>query len=230
MTVSVWRTSWPRSRGSGATSRTTGRVSTPAWRSAAPGPSSSHSRSRAARRTRAIPLRSARPTSRRHRPASSPSAAFGQVDEHQRASLDGAQPRRLACEVPPVEEDHRFADGQFLGYLTDRCQRGRWQPVEQVIGDRFPVPLSHPRPRGRPPGRSRRLPGLPGPGQARPCRRSCRGPDQGGCPRRFRGNVRRNCVWRHRRVGLPRLTCGRDRNKIPYAQVKAKREDLPADL
>jgi len=30
----------------------------------------------------------------------------------------------------PVEEDHRFADGQFLGYLTDRCQGGRWQPVE----------------------------------------------------------------------------------------------------
>jgi hypothetical protein len=24
----------------------------------------------------------------------------------------------------PVEEDHRFADGQFLGYLADRCQRG----------------------------------------------------------------------------------------------------------
>jgi hypothetical protein len=28
-------------------------------------------------------------------------------------------------ELPPVEEDHRFADGQFLGYLTDRCQGGR---------------------------------------------------------------------------------------------------------
>jgi hypothetical protein len=53
-----------------------------------------------------------------------------QVDEHQRASLDGAQPRRLARELPSVEEDHRFADGQFLGYLTDRCQGGRWQPVE----------------------------------------------------------------------------------------------------
>ena len=52
-------------------------------------------------------------------------ADVGQVDEHQRASLDGAQPRRLACELPPVEEDHRFADGQFLGYLTDRCQGGR---------------------------------------------------------------------------------------------------------
>src|SRR6202011_3749747 len=45
-------------------------------------------------------------------------ADVGQVDEHQRASLDGAQPRRLACDLPPVEEDHRFADGQFLGYLT----------------------------------------------------------------------------------------------------------------
>jgi len=51
-------------------------------------------------------------------------ADVGQVHEHQRASLDGAQPRRLACELPPVEEDHRFADGQFLGYLTDRCQGG----------------------------------------------------------------------------------------------------------
>ena len=61
-------------------------------------------------------------------------ADVGQVDEHQRASLDGAQPRRLASELPPVEEDHRFADGQFLGYLTDRCQGGRWQPVEYVIG------------------------------------------------------------------------------------------------
>ena len=28
-------------------------------------------------------------------------ADVGQVDEHQRASLDGAQPRRLACELPP---------------------------------------------------------------------------------------------------------------------------------
>ncbi len=64
-------------------------------------------------------------------------ADIGQVDEHQRASLDGAQPRRLACELPPVEEDHRFADGQVLGYLTDRCQGGRWQLVEQVIGDGF---------------------------------------------------------------------------------------------
>jgi hypothetical protein len=39
-------------------------------------------------------------------------ADVGQVDEHQRASLDGAQPRRLARELPPVEESHRFADGQ----------------------------------------------------------------------------------------------------------------------
>jgi hypothetical protein len=28
------------------------------------------------------------------------------------------------------EEDHRFADSQFLGYLTDRCQGGRWELVE----------------------------------------------------------------------------------------------------
>jgi hypothetical protein len=27
-----------------------------------------------------------------------------------------------AGELPPVEEDHRFADGQFRGYLTYRCQ------------------------------------------------------------------------------------------------------------
>jgi hypothetical protein len=26
------------------------------------------------------------------------------------------------------EEDRRFADGQFLGYLTDGCQRRRWRP------------------------------------------------------------------------------------------------------
>ena len=60
------------------------------------------------------------------------------------ASLDGAQPWRLACELPPVEEDHRFADGQFLGRLTDRCQGGRWQSVEQVIGDGLPVPATAP--------------------------------------------------------------------------------------
>jgi hypothetical protein len=57
-------------------------------------------------------------------------ADVGEVDEHQGASLDGAQPRRLAGELPPAEEDHRFADGQFLGYLADRGQGGRRQPVE----------------------------------------------------------------------------------------------------
>ena len=88
-------------------------------------------------------------------------------------------------QLPPVEKDHRFADDQFLGYLTDRYQRGRWQPVEQVIGDEFPAPLSHPRPRGRPPGRSRRLPGLPGPGQ--------RG-------RGRQGPVRRRGAWRRPRA------------------------------
>ena len=41
-------------------------------------------------------------------------------------------------------------------------------------------------------------------------------PDSAGC-----GNVRRNCVWRHRRAGWPRLTCGRDRNETPSTQVKA---------
>jgi hypothetical protein len=30
------------------------------------------------------------------------------------------------------------------GYLTGRRQRGGWQPVEQVIGDEFPAPVSHP--------------------------------------------------------------------------------------
>jgi hypothetical protein len=43
---------------------------------------------------------------------------------------------------------------------------------------------------------------------------------------RFRGNVPCNCVRHLRRVGWPRLTCGRDWNKSPYAQVKAKREVL----
>jgi hypothetical protein len=28
-------------------------------------------------------------------------ADVGQVDEHQRTSLDGAQPRRFTCELPP---------------------------------------------------------------------------------------------------------------------------------
>ena len=65
-------------------------------------------------------------------------ADVGQVDEHQRPSLDGAQPRRLARELSPVEEDHRLADGQFPGHLTDRCRGGMWQPVEQVIGDGVP--------------------------------------------------------------------------------------------
>jgi len=58
----------------GRQARTVLSASDRAWRSAAPGPSSSHSRSRAALRTRAIPLRT-RPTSWRHWPESSPSAA-----------------------------------------------------------------------------------------------------------------------------------------------------------
>ena len=125
-------------------------------------------------------------------------ADVGQVDEHQRASLDGAQSRRLACELPPVEEDHRFADGQFLGYLTDRCQGGRWQPVEQVIGDEFPMPLSHPRPRSRPPGRCRRLPELPDPGQRGQGRRGL--VRRRGAGRRPRGAAR----WRWRRPSAGR--------------------------
>jgi hypothetical protein len=60
----------------------------------------------------------------------------------------------------------------------------------------------------------------------RPAAAAVAGQDQGGCRRRFRGNASRNCVWRHPRVGWPRLTCGRDPNKTPSAQVKAKREDL----
>jgi hypothetical protein len=45
-------------------------------------------------------------------------------------------------------------------------------------------------------------------------------------PRRFRGDVARNCEWRYRRVGWPCLTRGRNQNKIPYAQVQARREVL----
>jgi hypothetical protein len=51
------------------------------------------------------------------------------------------QPRWLAGELPSVEEDHRFADGQFLGYLTGRCQGSWGQFVEQVTGDGLPVPV-----------------------------------------------------------------------------------------
>jgi hypothetical protein len=45
------------------------------------------------------------------------------------------------------------------------------------------------------------------------------GQDQGGCARRFRGNARRNCAWRHRRVGGARLAYGPDRTKAPSAQA-----------
>jgi hypothetical protein len=38
-----------------------------------------------------------------------------QVDEHQRASLDGAQAGRIASERRAVQEYHLFAYGQFLG-------------------------------------------------------------------------------------------------------------------
>jgi hypothetical protein len=58
------------------------------------------------------------------------------------------------------------------------------------------------------------------------CRAAATGRDQGRCAPRFRGNVRRNCVRSLRRVGWPRSTCGRDRNRAASAQVKAKREDL----
>jgi hypothetical protein len=47
-------------------------------------------------------------------------AGISQVNKHQPASLDRAQPRRLTGEVPPVEKNHRFADGQFSGQLLDR--------------------------------------------------------------------------------------------------------------
>jgi len=39
------------------------------------------------------------------------STDIGQVDEHQRTSLDSAQPGRIAGELPAVQEDHRFAYG-----------------------------------------------------------------------------------------------------------------------
>jgi hypothetical protein len=53
----------------GRQARTVLSASDRAWRSAAPGPSSSHSRSRAALRTRAMPLRSARLTAAAYRGA-----------------------------------------------------------------------------------------------------------------------------------------------------------------
>jgi len=42
------------------------------------------------------------------------------------------------------------------------------------------------------------------------CRAAVAGQDQGRRARRFRGNVPRNCVRGLRRVGWPRLTCGRE--------------------
>jgi hypothetical protein len=60
----------------------------------------------------------------------------------------------------------------------------------------------------------------------RPCRAAVTGQDQGRRAGRFRGYVPRNCVWRLRRVGWPRLTCERTPNGAAFAQVKAKREHL----
>jgi hypothetical protein len=45
-------------------------------------------------------------------------------------------------------------------------------------------------------------------------------------PPRFRGNVRAIAYGASRRVGWPCLTCGRDRNRVAFAQVSPKREDL----
>jgi hypothetical protein len=50
--------------------------------------------------------------------------------------------------------------------------------------------------------------------------------EQGRCAPRFRGNVRRNCVWRSNAVGRACLTCGQHPSQAPFPQVKAKREDL----
>jgi hypothetical protein len=60
-------------------------------------------------------------------------ADVGQVDEHQRASLDGAQPRRLACELPPVEKiiDSRTASSS----LPDGSLPGR-QVAARRVGHR----------------------------------------------------------------------------------------------
>ena len=113
------------------------------------------------------------------------------------AALTAFRPgRRRPGHVPGAPAYSRMVE--FLGYLTERCQGGRRQRVEQVVGDRFPVPVSHPGPRGRPPGRSRRLPGLPGPGQ--------RGRGRRGLVRR-RGAARRPRAaarWRWRRPSAGR--------------------------
>jgi hypothetical protein len=42
-------------------------------------------------------------------------ADIGEVDEHKPTQLHSPQSGRIAGEVPPVEEDHRLADSQFLG-------------------------------------------------------------------------------------------------------------------
>ena len=51
-------------------------------------------------------------------------ADIGQVDEHQRTSLDSAQPGRIAREPRAVQEYHRFAYGQFLSYFDLKNSRG----------------------------------------------------------------------------------------------------------
>jgi hypothetical protein len=75
--------------------------------------------------------------------------------------LDGVQPWRFAGELPPVEGDHRFADGQFRGYLTYFCQGGRWQLVEQVIGDGLLVSVRLPVGVARAPGRGKGTRAIP---------------------------------------------------------------------
>ena len=61
-------------------------------------------------------------------------ADVGQVDEHQRASLDGAQPGGSPLKS---RRSRKIIDsGRSVPRRpTDRCQGGGWQLVEQVIGD-----------------------------------------------------------------------------------------------
>jgi hypothetical protein len=57
------------------------------------------------------------------------------VDEHQRTSLDGPQPRWTASESWAVEKDHRFAYNQFPGQPLDCLDSLGRQTIEQVGSD-----------------------------------------------------------------------------------------------
>jgi hypothetical protein len=103
----------------------------------------------------------------------------GPVDLYQRAAPDGPHCWRITGEPWPCRKIIDSRTTGFLGAFADCFRSGSRQPVEQVIGDGFPVSVSRPRPRGRPLGRSRRLPvwarpGASVSGSSNVCSAACR--------------------------------------------------------